>query len=69
MKSIHNTAWAYTKGAVATLAMALGTALLMAAMAGAGSPEAGGLKPSQLQTSTNLPSLIEIKTSAVSARH
>ena len=48
MKSIHNTAWAYTKGAVATFAMALGTALLMAAMAGAGSPEADGLKASQL---------------------
>ncbi len=31
MKSTHNTAWAYTKGAAATLAMVTGTALLMAA--------------------------------------
>ena len=69
MKSIQNTAWAYTKGAVATIAMALGTALLMAAMAGAGSLEADGLKPSQRQASTTLPGLKETKASAASAQH
>lgn len=31
MKSTHNTAWAYTKGTVATLAMVMVTALLIAA--------------------------------------
>jgi Arc/MetJ family transcription regulator len=31
MKSTHNTAWAYTKGTAATLAMVTGTALMIAA--------------------------------------
>ena len=38
MKSTHNTAWAYTKGAAATLAMVTGTALLMAACGTVGAP-------------------------------
>ena len=38
MKSIHNTAWAYTKGTAVTLAMVTGTAVLMAACATVGAP-------------------------------
>jgi hypothetical protein len=38
MKSTHNTLWAYSKGAAATLAMVTGTAVLMAACAGVKPP-------------------------------
>ncbi|MEO6015942.1 MAG: DUF3455 domain-containing protein [Polaromonas sp.] len=38
MKSVHNTLWAYTKSAAATLTMIAGTATLMAACAGVKPP-------------------------------
>ena len=38
MKSTHNTLWAYSKSAAATLAMVTGTAVLMAACAGVKPP-------------------------------
>jgi hypothetical protein len=38
MKSTHNTLWAYSKSAAATLAMVTGTAVLMAACAGVKAP-------------------------------